>query len=168
MPFGPQLSHGGAGSSIANNDEAGLLRLAAPVGGQHQLLEVEAMGQGKDESGAFGAGPFQKELRRPIPGRDGEELRDKEEVAGRAFERPEAMVAEPESREVVARIADPFQYPLRREDLLACAGEQNLKLRHDRSIALREVLEKVDAEVFESAEALVEALVNAVEEVEGE
>lgn len=125
------------------------------------------MGQGKDESGAFGAGPFQKELRRPLPGREGEDLRDREEVAGRSFERPEAAIVEPESREVVARIAKPFQYPLRREDLLACSGEQRLKLRHGRSILVREALEKVEAEVFETPESLVEALVNAVEEGEG-
>lgn len=125
------------------------------------------MGQGRDESDAFGAGPFQRELRRPLPGQEGAEARDREEVAGRSFERPEATIVEPESREVVARIAQPFQYPLRREDLLGCAGEQSLKLGHGRSVLVRDAMQKVEGEVFETPESLVEALVEAVEEIEG-
>jgi len=125
------------------------------------------MGQGRDESGAFGAGPFQKELRRPLPGHEGAELPGHEEVGGRPFERPEAMTTEPESHEVVARIAEPFQYPLLREDFLACAGEQTLKLRHDRSISVRQAMERVEGQVFESPERLVEALAGAVAEIEG-
>lgn len=121
------------------------------------------MGQGRDENGAF-AGPFQKELRRPHPSEEGE-LPGHEEVAGRSFERPEPRT-ELETHEVVTRIAEAFRYPLRREELLACAGDEVLKLRHGRSVSVRQALRCIDREVFESAESLAETLRAAVAEAE--
>lgn len=106
-------------------------------------------------------GPYQHELRRP--GAEGS-LREREEVAGRAFDRPEPTGVEAHGAAAIAKIADTFQYPLSREDLLACAGDQTFEVRRGEPVLLRDAMVRVSARSFETCEALVEAVVRALEE----
>lgn len=108
-----------------------------------------------------GSGPFQQELRRPS-GNEG--LRDREEIGGRAFERPEPTAAGLSGRAAIAYIAEPFAYPLSREDFLACAGDKAFEIRRGESFVVRDVMAKVQASSFETREALVEALLQVLGE----
>lgn len=90
-----------------------------------------------------------------------------EEVGGRPFDRARPTKAPAYGVVAIARAVEGFQYPVGRDAVLRCAGDNTLEFRRGATTTVHAALARVDAESFASQAELVDAIERGLDERSG-